>query len=414
MQEEIKTNLNSPKQLEKLYRDNKTLFKNSFDQIYSEISEHPTAQIWYERLHFKQQMISWGSNKELLFILAISFIAGIIAKIPQFTGLDEDFFYPRNISLVVLPMLAAYFVWKQNLAWNKILIVAALIVASSVYINILPPNETSDTLILACIHLPLFLWTVLGYTYTGDDFKKFGKRIDFLRFNGDLIVMTTVILIAGAILSAVTVGLFEMINIKIEEFYFSHVAIWGLAAAPIFGTYLVQQNPQLVKNVSPIIAKVFTPLVLVMLVVYLIAIIYTGKDPYNDREFLFIFNLLLIGVMAIILFSISESAQNEAGKIELLLLLGLSIVTIVVNGIALSAILFRIFEFGITPNRLAVLGSNVLILVNLLMVAYRLFKTLRDASEIENVEKSIAMFLPIYSVWTIIVTFLFPLIFAFK
>ena len=226
--------------------------------------------------------------------------------------------------------------------------------------------------------------------------------------------MTTVILIAGAILSAVTVGLFEMINIKIEEFYFSHVAIWGLAAAPIFGTYLVQQNPQLVKNVSPIIAKVFTPLVLVMLVVYLIAIIYTGKDPYNDREFLFIFNLLLIGVMAIILFSISESAQNEAGKIELLLLLGLSIVTIVVNGIALSAILFRIFEFGITPNRLAVLGSNVLILVNLLMVAYRLFKTLRDASEIENVEKSIAMFLPIYSVWTIIVTFLFPLIFAFK
>jgi hypothetical protein len=96
------------------------------------------------------------------------------------------------------------------------------------------------------------------------------------------------------------------------------------------------------------------------------------------------------------------------------MLFALSIVTIVVNGIALSAIIFRISEWGITPNRLAVLGSNILILLNLLLMSYRLFKTVKDKNEIETVGNSIAYFLPVYSLWTIVVTFVFPVIFNFK
>ena len=167
-------------------------------------------------------------------------------------------------------------------------------------------------------------------------------------------------------------------------------------------------------KVSPVIAKVFTPLVLITLTVYLTAIIYTGKDPYKDRDFLIIFNMLLIGVMAIILFSVAETTKNSKSKISTIMLLLLSAVTIVVNGIALSAIVFRISEWGITPNRLAVLGGNLLILINLLFVAYRLFRASKNIQEVENVEKTIALFLPIYSLWTVFVIFIFPLIFGFK
>jgi hypothetical protein len=413
MRKEIINNLENPKILEKLYRDNKTTFKKSFDLVYPEIQDNTTAQIWNERLNFEQKEISWGTKYELLIVIVLSFIAGLIAKIPDFTGQDPEYYYPRHLSFIIFPMLSTYFVWKQSMQKNKLLLISIVFLLSVFYINFLPNNDKSDTLFLACIHLPLFLWSILGFTYTGNEFKNLHKRIDFLRYNGDLVVITTVILIAGGILSAVTVGLFELINIKIGEFYFQNVAIWGLAAAPIIGTYLVQTNPQLVKNVSPIIAKVFTPLVLVMLIVYLIAIIYTGKDPYNDREFLLIFNVLLIGVMAIILFSVAETSNNTGNKISTMLLFLLSLVTIIINGIALSAIIFRISEWGITPNRLAVLGGNALILINLMMVTYKLFKSQRNPDELMNVENSIAAFLPVYSVWTIVVTFLFPLIFNF-
>lgn len=282
-----------------------------------------------------------------------------------------------------------------------------------IYINVLPENK-SDTTILACIHLPLFLWAVLGFTFVSDKLKDYKIRLDFLRFNGDLVVMTGIILIAGMLLTIITLGLFSLIKIHIENFYFEYVVVFGLAASPIIGTYLVRLNPQLVNKVSPVIAKVFTPLVLITLIVYLFAIIYSGKDPYRDRDFLIIFNMLLIGVMAIILFSVAETTKKNKSKIATVMLLLLSIVTIVVNGIALSAIVFRISEWGITPNRLAVLGSNFLILINLLFVAYRLFKASRNIQEIENVEKIIAYFLPVYSIWTIFVIFVFPLIFSFR
>src|ERR1043165_4468580 len=95
------------------------------------------------------------------------------------------------------------------------------------------------------------------------------------------VLFRSLILIAGAIMTGVTIGLFGLIGMNIEKFYFNYVVIFGLAAAPILGTYLVRTNPQLVGRVSPVIARIFSPLVLVMLVIYLVAILYARKNPYN-------------------------------------------------------------------------------------------------------------------------------------
>lgn len=414
MKEEIINNLNNPRHLEKLYQDNKSAFKREFNLMYPDMQESTTAQIWNARLNFESETISWGTSNELWFVIAASLIAGLVAKIPEFTSIPEEFFYTRNLSFIVLPFMTAYFAWKQKLQLKRLFIISVVFLISAIYINSLPDNSQSDTLILACLHLPLFLWATLGFTFVGCSLNEYQKRLDFLRYNGDLLVMTAIILIAGGLLTGITLGLYELIGLKIEEFYFQYFGIWGLAASPLVGTYLVRTNPQLVNKVSPVIARVFTPLVLVTLVTYLIAVIFTGKDPYNDRDFLLIFNLLLIGVMAIILFSIAEIQKNSKSNIGTLLLLGLSIVTVILNGIALSAIVFRISEWGITPNRLAVLGSNILILTNLLIVTYKLSNTLKGRNEMKSVEYSIASFLPVYAVWAILVTFIFPLLFGFK
>jgi hypothetical protein len=413
MKDQIISNLDKPRELEKLYRENKTMFTRTFDLLYPDIKNETAAQIWNERLHYEQKDISWGTPTELAVVVLLSLVAGLLAKIPDFAQLEFDLYYQRNIAFVVFPALMAYFVWKQTLSLKKLLITGGIILLSVFYINLLPADTSSDTLFLACLHLPLFMWTLLGFTFTGNQFRDYRSRIDFLRYNGDLVVLGTVIMIAGAILSVVTIGLFELIGMQISEFYFRHIAIWGIAAVPVVGTYLVRSNQQLVKNVSPVIARVFTPLVLVMLVVYLVAMVYSGKDPYNDREFLLIFNLLLIGVMALILFSVAETSKT-GNKTGILLLFMLSVVTIIVNGIALSAIVFRITEWGITPNRLAVLGSNVLILINLMMVTYSLFRSLKESQELESVENRIAWFLPVYSAWTVIVIFVFPVAFGFN
>ncbi|MDP3359298.1 MAG: hypothetical protein Q8S41_08105 [Lutibacter sp.] len=411
---EIIQNIDNPKQLEKLYRKNKTDFQRVFNTIYPEIKDNSTAQIWNERLNYPQEEIFWGHKNDLIFVGVMIFVAGLIAQIPQFFNIDEDFFFPRNIGFIVFPMLTAYFAYKQNLGISKLLFPIIAILLSVFYINFLPDNDKSDSIILACIHLPIFLWTVVGYTFVGGNVNDSQKKIDFLRFNGDFVVMTAVMVLSGILFTGITIGLFELIGLKIEDFFAQHIAVWGAPAIPILATYLVRNNPQLVNKISPVIARIFTPIVFAMLLIFLSAIIYTGKNIYNDRNFLIIFNALLIGVMAIILFSVTAATKNANEKWNLLFLFGLSALTIILNGFALSAIAFRLVEFGITPNRIAVLGANLLIFINLILVAHKLFLILRGKSEVQKVENIIALFIPIYGIWTALVTFLFPLLFNFK
>jgi hypothetical protein len=414
MKNEILSNMDNPAQLERLYRKDKPGFRRTFKDLYPELKHNPLAGFWNERLNFAGDEISWGSRNDLLFVIGAAVIAGFIAKLPAYTGIDEAFFYPRNVGFIVFPLLIAFFAWKNKLSAGKTLVLAVTTIAALVFINAHPGSTNSDTLILSCIHMILFLWSLLGFAFVGSARNHHEERLGYLKYNGDLVVMTTLILIAGGILTGVTIGLFELIGLRIEQFYFENIVVFGLPAAPLFGTYLTQTNPQLVGKVSPVIARIFSPLVLVMLVIYLGAIFYSGKDPYNDRQFLVIFNALLIGVMAIIFFSVAGTGAADKNRAETVILLLLSLVTIIVNGIALSAILFRISEWGFTPNRAAVLGGNALILVNLVVVAVQLVRVLVKKENITSVGKVIAYFLPLYCLWAAIVTFLFPIFFGFK
>lgn len=414
MKDDILSNLDKPGQLERLYRIDKPTFKRAFKALYPELKDNVLAGFWYERLNFANEEISWGSHKDLVFVIIASILAGIIAKVPSLLRIDEAFFYPRNVGFIIFPVLAAYFAWKNSVSTGKIAFIAGSILISLVFINSLPDVQKSDTLTLSCIHLLLFLWALVGFAFVGETPNSDEKRLNYLKYNGDLIVMTTLILIAGAIMTGITINLFKLIGIEIERFYFDYIGIFGLTAAPIVGTYLTQTNPQLVDKVSPVIAQIFSPLVVVMLVVYLAAIVYSGKDPYNDREFLLIFNALLVGVMALIFFSVAGTPKTTKSKTEIGILFLLSVITILVNGIALSAILFRISALGITPNRAAVLGGNILILINLLLVTAQLYKVFSKKTSIGEVGKTMAVYLPVYALWTIIVTFIFPFLFGFK
>lgn len=413
MKEQILSHLDNPGQLEKLYRANKSGFKQEFSGIYPQLQDKALAGFWHERLNYETEDVFWRFNREFLFVIIAALVAGILVKLPAIFPISEDFYYPRNLSFFVLPPLMAYFAWRNKLPANRIAFIAAITVVCALYINLLPDNQ-SDTLVLACIHLPLLLWVLLGVSYTGRELHLADKRLSFLRFNGDLAVMSALLVIAGGMLTGITIGLFALIGFRIEEFYFEYIVAFGLPAVPIVAAYLTQNNPQLVNKVSPLIARIFSPLVLVMLVIYLGAIIYSGKDPYNDREFLLLFNVLLIGVMALIFFSVAESSGKSGARSEVWVLLLLSVVTVVVNGIALSAISFRISEWGITPNRVAVMGGNVLMLVHLLIVSVMLWKAATRKAAVTEVGRSIVLYIPVYFAWTIMVVFLFPLIFGFE
>jgi len=105
MKDEIFSHLNEPRQLERLYRTDKAVFKRTFNSLYPEIKDNNLVAYWNERLNYSEEEISWGNRKDLIFIIIASLLAGLIAKFPEFLSIDEDFFYTRNIGFIVFPLL---------------------------------------------------------------------------------------------------------------------------------------------------------------------------------------------------------------------------------------------------------------------------------------------------------------------
>ncbi|UBM58020.1 hypothetical protein LAG90_14530 [Marinilongibacter aquaticus] len=404
--------LQRPAELERLYREDGAAFKKEFELLSPRFRNEPIVQFWHERLNYSSDDSQWGTSKELIGLVLIALFAGFLAQIPLLFNVDKAFFYPRNLGFLVFPILTGYFLWKNNLAIRRVLWLLAAILAGLLFVNFLPLGEY-QTLILTCIHVPILLYFGLAYAHAGGNLKNFEKRIDFLRFNGELIVMFALILLSGFLFTALSAALLSLVQLNLEP-YAAHYVACGLAAAPIVSTYLIEKNPELVNRVSPAIARIFSPLVLVTLVVFLLNVLVEGKDPFNDRDFLLVLNILLIAVLAIIFFSVSAVSSGKINKFLLGVLFLIALLATIVNLIALAAIAFRISEWGLTPNRAAVIGANILILSHVIWIDIQLYQSLKSSEKLHLVNKAIVVFLPLYFFWAAFVAFLFPLIFNFK
>ena len=419
MKDQILKQIENPEHLEKMYRSNKREFIQAFFEVYPEIENLAIARFWKTRLEFnapKSEIFPFKKT-DLIFLFVSCLLGGILIKIPQiFSFSAEDvMFYEKNAGLIVLFGLSLFaFFTKEKPVLKQALIPFFVFVAAAVYINFLPSNRESSSVLLAFIHLPLFMWGIYASVFIDFNLNDKSKRMDFIKYNGELAVLMALISIAGGILTGVTIELFSAIGIQIGEFYFQNIVIWGMVAAPVVATFVIQNFPFVVNKIAPVIATIFSPLVLLTLLVYLVSIILTGKDPYNDRDFLIVFNLMLLGVMAIIVFSIAESSQNNRQRFNEMILFALSIITLVVDLVAVSAILYRLGEYGFTPNRIAVLGSNVLIFGNLVLIMIDLYRVNFKNKSLKLVENRLATYLPVYIVWTFLMVFLLPVLFRFQ
>ncbi len=417
MKTKIKDHLSDPQYLEQLYRSDKKSFTNAFYEIYPDISNHVLAEFWKHRLETQNKQQPVAVKKNILFLILACLIAGVLIKIPQIFGFDPDIypFYERNAGLIVFLGLAFYaFFTKAIVKPKQIILTLSMFIVSALYVNLLPVSPGSDSIKLAYLHLPLLLWCIYGLVYIDLDLSDRSKRIDYIKHNGDLAILMGIIMICGGILTVITMLLFSAIDINIDQFYFDYIIIWGLVSLPIVASFIIRQFPSIANKIAPIIANIFSPLVLITLLAYLISMLVGGKSPFHDRDFLLVFNMMLLGVMAIIIFSISENNPHKRQHFNEIILFSLAILAAIIDLVALTAILYRLGEFGFTPNRIAVLGSNLLILGNLILIILDLYRVNFKDKEIKHIELTIARYLPLYAGWLVFVVFGFPLIFGLK
>ncbi len=414
MKQTIMEHIDDPVFLEQLYRKDKQNFVSAFSEIPDDFAAD-LVRFWKLRLAPEcESEVNLFLNRDLWVVIALSLFTGILVKLPNlFSGIQADTFYARNLAMIVFNGIILFTFWQYRLfEWKKLLVYGLSVLIVALFVNLLP-LASGDSIILALMHLPLLMWGLWGLVFIRFDHHAMDQRIGFIRFNGELLIMTGLILIAGAILAALTLGLFSAIDVSIEEFYLEYVVVFGSVAAPIISFYLIQLYPTITSRIAPVIARIFTPLVVITLTIYLISLIAAQSKILEDRGLLLLFNIMLLAVMAIIVFSISQLDKSKDRNVNILILFLLAGMAIIVNGIALTAIITRLTH-GFTPNRTVVLGSNLLIFINLILIARNLFRAYFHINQLDSVEKTIAQYLPVYLAWTLFVIFALPFIFGMK
>ena len=299
-------NIANPHVLERMFRNDPKAFKKSFLHAWEQNPDSQILAVWYERLHFKETTHAEEASllqKGFLFMGILAILAGISTRI-IFHYVEQQAIAPINLAFGILPFIAAYFVINNTPKKNVLYILASLFLISGLYLNILPLNN-KDSIFLAYLHLPIFLWGLLGLAFTGNEYAKGSTRLAYLKFNLEFCILYASMAISGMLLAALTMQLFSFVDLDIEDFYFRNVVLFGAAGLAIVATYLVSKNLKLAKNITPYIAKIFSPLVLATLLVYLITVIWIGKNPFLDRNFIIVLNGIIICLLVFTIFYIN-------------------------------------------------------------------------------------------------------------
>jgi hypothetical protein len=358
-----------------------------------------------------------SSVGNLVKMLGSCLFAAVMIKLPAiFPNLiDESDFYLKLTSFVVFTGIGLYLLVSSGLDKKQSYLWAALVYILPLLVVLFLPKvgEKTYTIHLVILHAALLLWCLLGMIFIGWD-RSVGKRMDYIRYNGDLVVLSSLFFLASGLFTAITFGLFGAMGFHIEEFYMQNIALMGAVCIPIVATWVIKNHGMITNKLAPLIANIFSPIVLGMLLIFLISLPFSDKDPFNDRNFLITFNALLLGVMALIVFTVSETSRNKKQQFNKVVLSLLSIAALIIDVVALAAIVFRLSEYGFTPNRTAALGANILLFVHLSWIAVTLIRTTLRREDIGQVETTVARYLPVYTLWTLFVIVGFPLIFGVK
>ncbi len=358
-----------------------------------------------------------GARNHTLVVLGFAVAAALAIKAPALFGLQlsggAEAFYARNAGLFVLPLLTGYFAWRRGLGMLNCVWLALAFVAAGVFANVYPFTARGDTVVLTALHLPIALWLVVGVAYTGGRWFAGVGRMDFVRFSGELFIYYVLMALGGGVLTGFTVMMFEAIGKNAEWVARDWLLPCGAVGAVIVGSWLVEAKQSVIENMAPVLTRIFTPLFTVILLTFLATMVWTGSPIRVEREVLIGFDLLLVLVVGLVLYAASaRDPEAPPDSFDRLLLL-LVATALVVDAVALAAIASRISEFGFTPNRVAALGENLILLVNLAGSAWLYTQFLRGRRPFVALERWQTAYLPIYSVWAALVVIVFPPLFRF-
>jgi hypothetical protein len=392
------------------------------DDLSREFAREHSERLWKQLVVDGEPEASPTRALPLAIGLAVG--AAVAVKIPALFGIDfssDGDFYGRFFALLVLPFLAAFFLVRRRAALGTITMVAAPFGAAALVLALYPFGPDAATLVLAAIHAAVALWLVTGIAYVDGAVRSSRSRMDFIRFTGEWAVYLALIALGGGVLIALTMGVFGAIGLDASTIVAEWLLPCGVAGAVVIAAWLVEAKQSVIENIAPVLTKLFTPLFTLLLLAFIVAWFVQGAvagsaadvEIFGQRDLLIIFDVVLVVVLALLLYALSARDPLEpAGWFDRLQLV-MVIAALVVDILVLVAMIGRIAEYGASPNKLASLGLNLILVANLTGAAWLQLRFAMHRTTFERLERWQTGYVPVYLAWAAIVVIVFPPAFGY-
>jgi hypothetical protein len=323
-------------------------------------------------------------------------------------------------------LIMAFLTLAGERAWQRLALVGLGLAGFALYASLavswwVNPTLTEDYGVLMMLHLPLLAWGGIGLFVLWNSATP-DHRFAFLIKSLEAIITGGLFLIGGVVFTAITIAMFEALGIQVPEVVMRLFAASGAGAVPVLAVAMVyrpgisplaQDFGQGVSRLITTLMRLLLPLTLLVLVVYLLFIPFYFWGPFQQREVLIVYNAMLFAIMGLLVAATPireedlSAPQRRWLRRGLLMVAGLAVL---VSLYASAAIFYRTWQGGWTPNRLTVIGWN---LINIALLLMLLFKQWQAQPEgwLMALRATISTGIVCYLVWGALVVLALPLLF---
>jgi hypothetical protein len=413
-------------------------FKRAIDDSHMNAPENLLYAAWFHRLkataaQAKGYAVAWA------WVIPLAVINGLLfwwlsddrfmISIEGFRGIDRDF-------LPAIVLLAAslsaifvliYFTVLGHKRWHLGALIGILLLGASAYVLLLYPQTGSvpfqeQYLTLMAIHLPLLAWAGVG-AFLIARHRDPTNRFSFLIKSLEAFILGGLLIIAGGLFTAITMGLFYALDVDFPEQVQRLFIAGGGGMIPVVAVAVIynpaeppagQAFDEGLSKLVALLMRILLPLTFLVLLVYLAFIPFNFRAPFENRDVLIIYNGMLFAVIALLVGATPIGLGDISPRLARWLRLGIIAVAalaLIVSLYALAAILYRTTLDRLTPNRLAFIGWNVLN-IGLLFLVLLFQARAKEGRWAHRLYRAYSAGTVAYAAWTLAVIIALPWVFG--
>ncbi|WIH90730.1 hypothetical protein NEI02_01930 [Brachyspira pilosicoli] len=383
-----------------------------------------------------------------LIIIAIGFIASLAMSIYSYLNiakLIDNVYSTTNFNIFFIDSFYFYIfyffcfslIFNINSKFNLINIV--IIFLSFLFVSILNLSTTFFAVINTIENMELYsqfyyikyifsviiFFIIIALSYNGFQVLNSKTISEFFTFSADISIFAC--LIAGVVSTVfgifATIVIFlikDIFNILDEKVIIKLIVLSISFLSSIFPFLVYIVYKKMKTNISIYLSRILMPFSLLFIFILLLLLLMPDIRPYDNRVTFVLYNIMLAVIVLNMFF---VRADYKSSIFTKALYIVLPIVAILFDILVLTSSLYRLAEYGITPNKITLVGTNLVMLGNLVFITFfniksilNIFKNNEDIKDIKNItigDTKNVLYIYVYAAWAFIVCFIMPLFYIF-